>query len=65
MDVTSVDVSTVSDVEPGTVATLLGSDGGDEITLGEMAEIGQTIEWQVLTGLGKRLPRRYIGIEDA
>ncbi len=61
MDVTSVDVSLVSGVEAGTVATVLGAAANEEITLGELAEVGQTIEWDILTGLGPRLSRRYVG----
>jgi len=61
MDVTSVDVSGVSGVEVGTVATVLGTAAGEEITLGELADVGQTIEWDILTGIGPRLSRRYVG----
>ncbi len=61
MDVTSVDVSAVSGVVPWTVATLLGRDGDEEITLGDLAEIARTIEHEVLTAIGRRLPRRYTG----
>lgn len=61
MDVTSVDVSAVSGVQPWTVATLLGRDGKEEVTLADLAEIGQTIEHEVLTAIGRRLPRRYTG----
>lgn len=59
MDVTSVDVSPVSGVEPAEVATLLGRDGRDEIALAEVAETAGTIEYEVLTAIGRRLPRVY------
>ena len=61
MDVTSVDVSPVSGVEPAEVATLLGRDGPEEITLAEVAEAAGTIEYEVLTAIGRRLPRVYAG----
>ena len=61
MDVTSVDVSSVSGVEPSDAATLLGPDGEDEITLAEVAEGAGTIEYEVLTAIGRRLPRYYVG----
>ncbi|MCG8467893.1 MAG: alanine racemase [Gemmatimonadetes bacterium] len=60
MDVIVVDVSGASGVEPGTVATLLGRDGDEEIELAELAGHGRTIEWDLLTGLGPRLERRYV-----
>lgn len=57
MDVTVVDVTDVEDVEPGDVATLLGHDGEEELTLDELARACGTIPYEILTGLGRRLPR--------
>lgn len=59
MDVVTVDVSNVSGVEPGDVVTVLGKDGDDEIALSDVAKMDETIEYRVLTGLGRRLPRVY------
>lgn len=56
MDVTVVDASG-TDVRPGMIATLLGRDGEEEITLEELADTCGTIEYEVLTGLGPRLAR--------
>ncbi len=64
MDVTSVDVSSVSGVEPSDVATLLGRDGTEEITPADFAETAGTIEYEVLTAIGRRLPRHYVGGPD-
>jgi len=57
MDVTVVDITGVSAVEEGTVATLIGSQGSDAITLDDVAELAGTISYEVLTGLTPRLPR--------
>lgn len=57
MDVTVVDVTDVSKVTVGDVATLLGSDAGTGIGLESMAEACGTISYEILTGLGSRLPR--------
>ncbi len=57
MDVTVVDVTGLDGVEPGDVATLLGRDGEAEMTLEEMAGACGTIPYEILTGLGRRLPR--------
>ncbi|GIW51290.1 MAG: alanine racemase [Gemmatimonadales bacterium] len=44
---------------PGEVATLIGSDGSREITVDRFAEWSGTISYEVLTRLGRRLPRIY------
>ena len=58
MDTVVVDVTGRDDVGPGDVATLLGTDGGASIRLDEMARLCDTIDYEILTGLGDRLPRR-------
>jgi alanine racemase len=59
MDVTVVDITGVSAVEEGSVATLLGQDGSERITLDEVAGAAGTISYEILTGLGSRLPRLW------
>lgn len=44
---------------PGDIATLVGSDGDATITLDEFAGWAGTISYEILTGLGSRLPREY------
>ena len=60
MDMTVVDVSDVAEVRPGDVATLVGSDGSEEITLAEVAEHARTIDYEILTGWTPRLPRVWV-----
>lgn len=57
MDVTVVDISGVAGVAPGTVATLIGRDGGVSVSVDEVAAWAGTISYEVLTGLTPRLPR--------
>lgn len=57
MDVTVVDISGVPAVVEGDVATLIGSQDGEEIALDDVAELADTISYEVLTGLTARLPR--------
>lgn len=57
MDTVVVDVTGRDDVRPGDVATLLGSDGGARIRLTDLATQCDTIDYEILTGLGARLPR--------
>lgn len=61
MDLTVVDLSDVEDARPGDVATLLGEDGGSSITVDEVADQAGTISYEILTGLGPRLPRVEVG----
>jgi alanine racemase len=57
MDMTVVNISGLDGVEPGDVATLIGRDGAAEIGLDEAAGLAGTISYELLTGLGPRLPR--------
>jgi len=50
---------------PGALATLIGTDGGATITLDEMAATADTISYEILTGLGRRVARRYGGQREA
>lgn len=59
MDVTVVDLSGVPGAVAGDVATLIGRDGAEEITVDEVAARCGTISYEILTGLGTRLPRVY------
>lgn len=61
MDVTVVDITGVPGVHTGDVATLVGADGQEEITLEEVASLAGTISYEVLTGLTRRLPRVWTG----
>ncbi len=60
MDQFLVDVTDVpGEVGEGEVATLLGSDEGEAITAGAVAEWAGTIAWDVIASLQGRLPRLY------
>ncbi len=63
MDMTVVNISGLAGVEPGHVATLVGSDGPGEITLDEVAALAGTISYEILTGLSPRLPRVWTEAE--
>jgi len=57
MDLTVVDITDLSGVRIGDVATLLGTEGREEITLDELAETAGTVSYEVLTRFTPRLPR--------
>ena len=58
MDMTMLDV-TDTDAALGDLVTLLGQDGGDVITVSELAALSEVSPYEILTGLRLRLPRRY------
>ncbi|MDR3672034.1 MAG: alanine racemase [Holophaga sp.] len=44
----------------GDEVTLVGRDGAEEVSLGEMAELCDTIPYEILCGFNDRLPRIYL-----
>jgi alanine racemase len=60
MDMCLVDVTGL-DAKLGDEVVLLGSQGDERITAEELAEQSGTITWEILTGIGKRVPRHYAG----
>lgn len=61
MDWTLFDVTDVPGVAVGDEVTLLGSAEGGSITGDEWAERIGTISYEVFCGIGKRVPRVYLG----
>ena len=62
MDFIMVDAGPAGEaVRVGDVATIIGRDGDDEISLHEFARWSETISYEVLTRLGARLRREYLG----
>lgn len=57
MDVTVVNITGLDGVGVGDVATLIGRDGDEEITVDEVAAHAATISYEVMTGFSARLPR--------
>ena len=60
MDQIMVDVGHVSDVKVGDIATLIGRQGRQSITVQEIAGLCDTIPYEVVCWLDKRVPRKYI-----
>jgi alanine racemase len=60
MDLTAVDVTSVPTVSPRDRATLLGRDGKERITAGELAKHAKSISWEVLTAISSRVPRVFV-----
>lgn len=59
MDQTVVDVTDVAGVSCGDEVVLVGRQGEAEISLGEFSRAADTIPWETLTSVTKRVPRVY------
>ncbi|AGA68579.1 alanine racemase [Desulfitobacterium dichloroeliminans LMG P-21439] len=59
MDQTLLDVSKIPDVQMEDEVTLLGTDGYDRIDVDEMASWLNTINYEIVCGIAKRVPRVY------
>lgn len=60
MDQLMVDVTDIPSAALGDPVVLLGRDGNEEITVMAMAEASGVFHYELLTGLGRRVPRQYI-----
>jgi len=61
MDQTLADLSSAEDdIQPGTQVTLIGKQEEESILLTELAEHGNTISWELLCSITKRVPRIYL-----
>lgn len=61
MDSVCVDVTDLDRLDPNEEFVLLGAQGEERITANEVSILRGTIPNEVLSSLGVRLPRRYIG----
>jgi alanine racemase len=59
MDQTVVDVTDVAGVACGDEAVLVGRQAGEEITTAEFSRWADTIPWETLCSVTKRVPRLY------
>ena len=60
MDQLMLDVGDLP-VEVGDEVVLLGRQGDEAVTAAEWAELVDTIPYEIVCGIGPRVPRRYIG----
>jgi alanine racemase len=59
MDQTIVDVTDLPDIRAGDEAVLVGRQLGAEIPLTEFSRQADTIPWETLCSVTKRVPRLY------
>ena len=59
MDQFMVDISHIPNVKAEDTVTLIGTDGDAHISADEVADICGTINYEIICGIGKRVPRVY------
>ncbi len=59
MDLTTVDVTGIPGAALGDDAVVLGASGAERLGADQIAAWGGTISWDVLCGIGSRVPRLY------
>ncbi|RAP74906.1 serine racemase VanT catalytic subunit [Paenibacillus montanisoli] len=60
MDQLTVDVSGIPDVRQGDIATIIGEDGAERITAGEIAMRTGTITNEIVCSMGTRAAKRFV-----
>ena len=59
MDMMMVDLTDVPGAEVGDPVTLIGADGAASIAVDELAGWAGTVNYEILCGISKRVPRIY------
>jgi alanine racemase len=59
MDSLTLDVTEIDQVAVGDAVTLIGDDGGERVTAEDVARWSETISYEVLTSIGRRVERVY------
>lgn len=59
MDMCMIDVTDVPGVKIGDTATIIGKMGENEITADLLADLAETISYEIFCAVGKRVPRIY------
>lgn len=60
MDMLALDVTKIENIAPGDQVVLLGEQGGGAVSCEEMADRAETIPYEIMCGVGVRVPRIYL-----
>ena len=60
MDLMMIDVSQIADAAVGDEVVLMGRQGEEEISVTELADLADTITWEIITRIGSRVRRVYL-----
>jgi len=63
MDLTLLDVTDIPGVQPGDEVVLCGRQGGEFLSINELARTLGTIPYTLMTGLSARVPRKYVKVD--
>ena len=61
MDLATVDVTDIPDASEGDQVTVIGRQGDEVISAWDLAGLCRTIPYEILCGIGTRVPRIYLG----
>ena len=64
MDMCMIDISRVPDAKVGDVVTIFGEDGNDSIDVADFSRRMNTIPYEILCDINKRIPRIYLDGEN-
>ncbi len=60
MDITLIDITGIPGVDVGDEVILVGQSGRRKITAWEHASLANTVPYEILCGISKRVPRKYV-----
>ncbi len=60
MDMTMIDVTAVPSLQVGDWVTVIGAEGDAFVGADELARLCETIPYEILCGVGSRIPRHYV-----
>ena len=60
MDLMMIDVSHIAEAAVGDEVVLMGRQGEEEISVTELADLADTITWEIITRIGSRVRRVYL-----
>jgi alanine racemase len=60
MDMCLIDVTEIPDVAMGEEVVIFGNQGEAQISVEELAKQAETIPYEILCGVGKRVPRIHL-----
>ena len=59
MDQFMVDITGIPEAREGDLVTLIGSDGGEELSMESLGELSGRFNYELACDIGKRVPRRF------
>lgn len=60
MDMCMLDVTDIDGVAPDDEVVIIGAQGDQHVDADELAELADTISWEILAGISARVPRLYL-----